>query len=993
MTRPLHKRLRVLVPLLAALIGAGAAWAYWVAPSSGEGAGRVATLGTPSIATATPGAGTVALSWNGVTAPGAGSVAYYVTRDGGVPAGDCPTSTTASGATSCTDSGLSAGAHTYTVTAVYRSWSSRSAEARVTVTTGAVDHLVLSAASGTPTAGSTDNLTIAAVDSAGATVTSYTGTKSLTFGGASAIGSNSPTVADSSGAAVAFGTPEQITFTNGVATVSSTRNGAMKLYKAETAHVTVTDGTVSNGSGTAVAVSPGATSAFAVPAPSSATAGKAFEETITAVDQYGNTTPSLSGSKSMTFSGPEKASPNGKAASFPSAVTFTAGVGTATIVLVDAQTTTLAARERYGTIGGTSASFTVAAAAASALSIATIPSQSAGTPFSVTISAVDVYGNVQPSYEGTKAISFSEPDASPSGSAPEYPAAVTFTAGKGTASGITLYDAEKTTLGASDGAISGVSSSFTVNATSTPASLSLASPSAQTAGKAFSETITAKDAYGNTANYSAKASIAFSGPGTAPGGKAPSYGSVTFTSGTAPVTITLYDAQTTALTATLGTLSATSAGFTVNPASTTTLSFAYVSGQVAGTAFPVTLTAEDQFGNVTPKYEGAEPITWSGPKASPNGKAAYYPSTVTFAAGVGTAQVTLYDAAATTTLEAQQASSIEGSSNSFAVGASSLAALSPSNPGERTAGTGFSETLTAVDAYGNTVASYAGAKAIAFSGPASSPAGNAPAYPSGPVSFSAGVATAPITLYAAGATTLGASDGTYSGTSTSFTVAPASASSLSLSTPAPTAGTGFTETVTAKDPYGNVATGYSPSKTLSFSGPGVSPSGKAPAYGTSSFDSGVATPSITLYDASAATTLTAESGSLKASSASFAVHAGAAARLAWTGVSGSAGSAEGLCLFTCTWSGLGSKHTFTAKVSVTDANGNIVSGLGSSPTVKLEKTNSSATLSPSTLTIASSGEAISTAATTYTSSSGFWTSDTLTAKSSGYTEATATLTK
>ena len=42
-----------------------------------------------------------------------------------------------------------------------------------------------------------------------------------------------------------FGTATAITFTAGVATVSTTKNGLMKLYRAESANVSVSDGTIS----------------------------------------------------------------------------------------------------------------------------------------------------------------------------------------------------------------------------------------------------------------------------------------------------------------------------------------------------------------------------------------------------------------------------------------------------------------------------------------------------------------------------------------------------------------------------------------------------------------------------------------------------------------------------------------------------------------------------------------------------------------------------
>ena len=88
------------------------------------------------------GAGTVALNWSAVTAPGAGPVTYSVSRDGGNAGGDCPSSASPANATSCTDSGLSAGSHGYTVTAHWRSWTSTSGTANVNLTSGAATKLV-----------------------------------------------------------------------------------------------------------------------------------------------------------------------------------------------------------------------------------------------------------------------------------------------------------------------------------------------------------------------------------------------------------------------------------------------------------------------------------------------------------------------------------------------------------------------------------------------------------------------------------------------------------------------------------------------------------------------------------------------------------------------------------------------------------------------------------------------------------------------------------
>ena len=101
--------------------------AYLASVGAGASTATVGALPTPVIASATPGAGTVGLNWApGVTAPQSGSVTYYVKRDGGNAAG-CPTSSAPTGVTSCTDTNPATGSHSYTVTAVWRTWTATSA--------------------------------------------------------------------------------------------------------------------------------------------------------------------------------------------------------------------------------------------------------------------------------------------------------------------------------------------------------------------------------------------------------------------------------------------------------------------------------------------------------------------------------------------------------------------------------------------------------------------------------------------------------------------------------------------------------------------------------------------------------------------------------------------------------------------------------------------------------------------------------------------------
>ena len=340
MSRPLRTRVAGAAVSAAVTLGiVSVAWAYFTTTGAGTASGSVTTLAASTISSATPGAGTVALSWTAVTPPGTGTVAYYVTRDGGAPAGNCPSSSSASSVTSCTDSGVSVGTHEYTVTAVWRSWNATSMTSTVQVSFGPATHLLLSAATTTPTAGAADNLTITAKDAYGNTVATYAGSHNLTFGGAATIGSFTPTVTSSSGTATNFGTATAITFTNGVATVAGANNGVMKLYKAETANITVSDGAINNGAGLSVTVGAGPAASLSLAAATTTpTAGAADNLTITALDAYGNTATTYTGSQNLTFGGaatigsfnPTVTSSAGAATNFgtATAITFTNGVAT-----------------------------------------------------------------------------------------------------------------------------------------------------------------------------------------------------------------------------------------------------------------------------------------------------------------------------------------------------------------------------------------------------------------------------------------------------------------------------------------------------------------------------------------------------------------------------------------------------------------------------------------------------------------------------------------
>jgi hypothetical protein len=128
------RRRPLVLVLIAALVASTAAWAFWATQSSGSATGKVGTLSSSTISSAAGGAESATLSWSSVSAPGSGAVKYYVSRDGSTASGSCPTSAAPSTVTSCTDTGASPGEHSYTVTAVWRSWSARSSAKSATAT-------------------------------------------------------------------------------------------------------------------------------------------------------------------------------------------------------------------------------------------------------------------------------------------------------------------------------------------------------------------------------------------------------------------------------------------------------------------------------------------------------------------------------------------------------------------------------------------------------------------------------------------------------------------------------------------------------------------------------------------------------------------------------------------------------------------------------------------------------------------------------------------
>lgn len=419
----------------------GSALGFFTAKGSGTASAAVTKLNAPTISAATAAAGgTVTVTWSAVTAPGAGSVRYYVTRDGDDAGGNCPTEAEPTSVVTCKDTGVAIGEHSYKVTAVWETWSAVSAVKKATITIGEAVKFTIAGSTTTPAAGGAVNLTITAKDVNNATVTTYAGSHSLVFAGAdSSPAGNAPTVVSnvSSSSAVAFGTATPLTFTSGVASVSSSKNGVLKIYEAGAASVTATEGSLDTPTPLALTVSPAAAKTFVLDAASVTPAlGESDDLTITALDTYGNVATGYSGSKNLAFSGassspggnaPTATNSSGTPVAFGSAtaIQFSSGVAEAAegdggeIVIYKSGASVVKAAESTTVTTPTGVTLTLATGALTKLGLSSsTATPTAGTGFNVTTTAQDTYGNTVTTYTGSKNITFSGASASPAGTLP-----------------------------------------------------------------------------------------------------------------------------------------------------------------------------------------------------------------------------------------------------------------------------------------------------------------------------------------------------------------------------------------------------------------------------------------------------------------------------------------------------------------------------------------------------------------------------------------------
>jgi hypothetical protein len=500
------------------------------------------------------------------------------------------------------------------------------------LTQGVLNQFVFDTIGSPQTAGTPFKITIKAVDSSGNTVTSYNSMPSLS----DTSGTISPTITSD--------------FIDGVWT------GSVTVTQAGSDFITVTGAGGASGTSGGFMVDPAGLDHFVFSAISSAQiAGSSFGITVTAKDVYGNTVTNYAGTPSLTYS-----------AGSISPLTINAfvnGVGSTSVTVTTAGSgVTLGVNDGSGHTG-TSNTFTVTTAAASKLAFVSVPaSLGAGvTSGAITVQLQDQYGN------HVNAGSVIVVTLSPSGvwysnSPGTTPiSSVTISAGSSSSSSFYLMTtaAGPVSLGASATAYMSASASLTVT-TSTTHFVVTGFPSPTIADVPHIVTVTAKDAYGNTVtSYAGTVAI------TSSDSKAVLPANAQLTDGVGSFIVTLVTAGSQSITATdtvSNSITGSQTGLTVNAGGLDHFVFSAVSSpQTAGSAFSVTVTAKDLFGNTVTGYSGTPSLTYSA--------RSIFPSSATggFSNGVWTGSVTVTSAGSGVSIGVNDGSGHTGTSNTFTV--------------------------------------------------------------------------------------------------------------------------------------------------------------------------------------------------------------------------------------------------------------------------------------------------------------------------------------
>lgn len=404
-------------------------------------------------------------------------------------------------------------------------------------------------------------------------------------------------------------------------------------------------------------IAPGALDHFAVTAAGGGAiadqvAGTAFSIGVEAKDVNNNTVTNFTGTVSISdATGTITPATSGS---------FSAGVLASQDVTISKAQSNVTITVTGSGKSGTSNSFTVNPGALASFSIATISSpQTAGTPFSITITAKDASGNTVTSFNGKADLSISGGNLSPDSTA-------NFSNGVVVQSVTATKAQSDAVISVTSGSSTGQSNAFNINpgALSQFAISTIASP--QTAGTPFEITITAQDANQNTVTgFTGTVSIMPSAGTLTPSS------SGSFIAGVRTEQITVPTTQSN-LTITVSGSGAqgTSNAFNVNPGplakfAVTATDGGAISTQTAGTPFNIKIVAQDANDNTVTGFTGTVTISDLTGTITPT-------TSTSFAAGVLASQQVSINQSRSTDVITVSSGGATGSSNSFAVNQGAL---------------------------------------------------------------------------------------------------------------------------------------------------------------------------------------------------------------------------------------------------------------------------------------------------------------------------------
>jgi hypothetical protein len=526
-------------------------------------------------------------------------------------------------------------------------------------------------------------VTVSVVDADGNVVPGFTGTVGVSGSTGSQPVSYTFTAADAGSKSITTATT---LYTSGLQTVTATS----PFLPASLAYVHVTPASVAR---------------FSVTAQPSAIAGQPADLTVTVDDIYGNPVSGYLGTIHFSSSDIQAGLPadykftdtdNGTH-------TFSATLKTAGFQTVQATDTIIAS------LKGVSTPVTVTPIAASTLSVSGGGGY-VGSANPVTVTARDIYGNVDTNYSGTVHLASSDPN-------------TTVSADVTLANGVGSFTATSVTVGAhnltaTDTVTGALVASETIFTTPGWAVRFTATPLASTvAGQSQGTTVTAYDAFGNV-------STVFTGTVVVSGTDPQLFSYYTFTAAdagvhTIPVVLKTAGTQSVTIKDLYNpAVSVTQSGIQVTAAAAASIATTALTGTTAGVAQSFTVTVRDAYGNLATGYRGILSFSSSDVQA-------VLPAGYTFTAadaGTHTFSMTFKSAGGQTFTVADAANpgilTFTTTQKDIPIVAGAVVGLSARISSNVTAGVAFSVTISAVDAFGNPVPSYTGK--IHFTGPAGS---------------------------------------------------------------------------------------------------------------------------------------------------------------------------------------------------------------------------------------------------------------------------------